>query len=336
MVTLREISEKCGCSVATVSKALNGMPDISEATTSHICSVAAEMGYMPNAAARTLKTNRSRMVGMLMFLRQENVWTHDYFSQIAASIQDVMEQNGYDITPINCNRSGLEGNHLNYCRHRGYDGVILMSAGFDEAELTDLEQGEIPLVTIDYDCPNRSSVLSDNTQGTGELTRYAYMMGHRRIACIHGEDTSVSRTRQESYKEALRELGLPVREEYIRSGYYHDPLSAAEATIQLLSLPQKPTCILYQDDYSYLGCINYLKEKGFMLPENVSVAGYDGIRIADIVSPRLTTFRQDNVGIGREAAKMLLSAMEKPRNFVPRHLVLPGQLIRGETIRSLD
>ena len=118
MVTLKDISAKCKCSVATVSKALNGMPDIGEETARHIRQVATQMGYTPNAAARTLKTNRSHTVGLLMCQRDENIWTHDFFSTVAAGIQEVMEGSGYDVTPINSLRLHTAGELLQYCVYR--------------------------------------------------------------------------------------------------------------------------------------------------------------------------------------------------------------------------
>lgn len=336
MVTLKEIAAQCGCSVATVSKALNKMPDISAKTARRICDMAMEMGYLPNAAARTLKTSRSRTIGLLLFLRGESVWTHDYFAEIAASIQTVMGESGYDITPINCDGASVMGSYLDYCRYRSYDGIIVMSAGFTEKYLLELIDSEIPLVTIDYAFHHRGAVLSDNVQGMRDLVRYVHAKGHRRIAFIHGEDTSVTRNRLASFYTTAEELNVSVPDEYVRPAFYHDPDSSARATRRLLELPQRPTCILYPDDYSYVGGMNELLNQGMRIPEDISVAGYDGIRLAEILRPRLTTLRQDSEGIGRHAARMLLKAIEKPRSFISQHVTLPGRIMEGETVGSID
>lgn len=334
MVTLKDISLRCGCSVATVSKALNGMPDISEATTQHIRQIAEELGYFPNAAARTLKTNRSQTIGLLMSIRLRNVWIHEYFSQITAGIQDVMEDNGYDITPINGNRPSINGSYLSYCRHRAYDGVIIMSAGFDEESLNGLITSEIPVVTIEKTHPGRGAVLSDNTQGMNELVNYAYSKGHRRIAFIHGEDTSITRTRLRSYTAALEELGLENRPDYLQPALYNDPESAYTATLKLLALDTPPSCILYQDDYACVVAMSAMRSRGVALPPDLSYAGYDGVRLSQLVNPQLTTFQQNSCAIGREAARMLLQAIRKGDDFEPRYVTLPGKLLPGETIRE--
>lgn len=335
MITLKDIATRCGCSVATVSKALNGMPDISQDTAKHIREVAQEMGYMPNAAARTLKTNRSRTIGLIMFLKNENVWKHDFFSQIAAGIQGVTEEKGYDITPINAQKLGESNGLLSYCIHRGYDGLIVMSAGFEEKDVQELLSSRIPLVSIDHTFPGRGAVLSDNLQGTRELVRYAYSMGHRRIAFIHGEDTAVTQGRLQSFCAACKELNLQIPADYIKPAIYHNIDSAAEATRQLMALEEPPTCILYQDDYSCIGARNVLEREGNPLPPTVSVAGYDGTRLAELYIPLLTTFRQNGEVIGQEAAHMLLAAIDNPQDNNFRHITIPGSLIIGESIRQI-
>ena len=288
------------------------MPDIGEETARHIRQVATRMGYTPNAAARTLKTNRSQTIGLLMCQRDENIWTHDFFSRVAAGIQEVMEGSGYDVTPINSLRLHTAGELLQYCVYRRYDGII-----------------------IENTFPGRGAVLSDNMQGTGELVRLAYEKGHRKIAFIHGEDTSVTRTRLQSFRAVCSELELSIPEAYLRPALYHDRKSAAREAKALLALEETPTCILFQDDYSCIGGLDLLRRDGVTLPENLSYAGYDGIKLAQLFTPRLTTYRQDISVMGQEAARMLLEAIEKPQDFLPRYVTIPGRLVEGESVRSL-
>ncbi len=335
MVTLKDISAKCKCSVATVSKALNGMPDIGEETARHIRQVATQMGYTPNAAARTLKTNRSQTIGLLMCQRDENIWTHDFFSRVAAGIQEVMEGSGYDVTPINSLRLHTAGELLQYCVYRRYDGIIIMSAGFRQEEMREILESKLPMISIENTFPGRGAVLSDNMQGTGELVRLAYEKGHRKIAFIHGEDTSVTRTRLQSFRAVCSELELSIPEAYLRPALYHDRKSAAREAKALLALEETPTCILFQDDYSCIGGLDLLRRDGVTLPENLSYAGYDGIKLAQLFTPRLTTYRQDISVMGQEAARMLLEAIEKPQDFLPRYVTIPGRLVEGESVRSL-
>ena len=335
MVTLKEIAARCGCSVATVSKALNDMPDISPATASNIRVVAAEMGYLPNAAARALKTSHSKTVGLFTFLRGESVWTHDYFSKIASSIQNVMNASGYDIAPIDSDGKMLMNSYVDYCRYRNYDGLLIISMGKIDERMQDLVNSDIPLVTIDYAFHSHSAVLSDNVQGVRELVKHAYQKGHRRIAFIYGDDNPVTSNRVASFYSICDELGMTVRDEYLIRETYRDPECSARATAKLLSLDVPPTCILYPDDYSYVGGFNELGRQGLKVPDDMSCMGYDGIALSQLLCPRLTTFEQDATALGENAARMLLKAIEKPRSFIPKQITIPGRLIEGESVSDL-
>ncbi len=334
-VTLKDIARHCNVSVATVSKALNNMPDISPAMVKRIQDTAAEMGYFPNATARAMKTGRSKTIGLLFFLRTQSVWTHEYFARIADSIQRFTEEKGYDITPVNCRGESVAGSYLRYCLSRGYDGVVVMSSSFSDPSLMELVDSGIPLVTIDYRFDHRDAVISDNRQGMRDLVRHVHALGHRSIALIHGEDSAVTSERVESFRATCRDLQLDVPAAYVRRAYYHDPPSSAQATRALLRLPNRPTCILYPDDFSYLGGMEELLRQGASIPEDMSCAGYDGIALADALYPRLTTLEQDMNGVGFHAAQMLLDAIEKPKRFAPRHILLSGRLRPGESIRDL-
>ena len=335
MTTLKEIAARCGCSVATVSKALNAMPDISPETAKRIRTIANEMGYIPNAAARTLKTNRSHTIALLLFLRNESVWMHDYFSRVASGIQKVAEAAGYDLTPVTCTRENIRERYVDYCRHRGYDGLIVMSGVFNENELMELINSEIPLVTIDYAFHHRGAVLSDNALGMRDLIRFIHSRGHRRIAYIYGEDSSVSQIRRAAFYDTCQELKLDIPDAYVKRALYRDHESCAQATRELLSLSRRPTCILYPDDYACVGGLNEILNAGLRVPHDISVAGYDGIPLAEMVRPRLTTLRQDAEGVGQNAAKLILKAIESPKSFIPQHISLRGSLVEGETVRDL-
>jgi len=335
MVTMKDVALRCGVSVASVSKALNNMPDISTETAVRIRGMAKELGYYPNAAARELKTNRSRTIGILIFLENTVVWTHEYFTKIIYSIQAQAERSGYDVTIVNSDGANIMGSYLTYCKHRNYDGVIVANPHFTDPALMELINSDLPVVTIDYLFNHRSAVISDNVQGMRELVRYIYEMGHRRIAYIHGEDTMVTRNRIASFYKTCEDLGVDVPQEYVKAAHYHDPKSSIEATRELLALRKPPTCILYPDDFSCIVGLNEMERQGLRIPEDISVAGYDGIYLSEVLHPRLTTLIQDTDGIGSQVIRMLLRAIEKPKSFIPKHVVLPGTVRVGETVKAI-
>lgn len=331
MVTLKDIAVRCGLSAATVSKALNGMPDVGAETAARIRDLASRLGYRPNSAARSMKTGRSMMIGMLLFLQGESVWSHCYFSRVADSVHRELEKNGYALTPVNNNAPSTMGSYLNYCRHRNYDGVIVMSNDYTEPTLMELIDSDFPLVTFDYAFAHRSAVLSDNICGMRDLVRYVYRMGYTKIAFIHGEKTPVTIDRIESFRHTCARLKLRIPEEYILQARYHDPKSSYEATERLLKLPDPPTCICYPDDFSYSGGRNAILNRGLRIPEDVSATGYDGTSIIELYRPTLTSFQQDCAGLGFQAARLLLESIQHPAHE-PEHVLLKGKLLERATV----
>lgn len=336
MVTIADISKACGVSRATVSKALNGASDVSQETARRIRETAKAMGYLPNAAARSLKLRRSYNIGVLFSDKTGGGISHEYFSMILESVKAQAESQGYDITFISKNLGGMHMDYYEHAKYRSCDGVVIASADFQDPDIIRLATSEIPTVTLDYSFDSRSSVLSDNVKGMESLVRYVYSMGHRRIALIHGEMTSVTQKRLASFKKTCAELGLQIPPEYIRMAVYHDPRSSGLQTRELLKLPEQPTCIFYPDDLSFLGGMSELEKHGISIPDGMSVVGYDGIPLSQVLRPRLTTYQQGAESMGKEAAKMLIDEIEHPDTWLPQQITVEGELLEGSTVKRID
>ena len=162
MVSLKNIAEKCGVSTATVSKALNDHRDIGEETKNRIRRTAEEMGYFPNAAARALKTNRSYNVGVLFEEEAGRGLTHEYFSGVLNGFKVQVEKQGYDVTFINTSFEKRAMSYYKHCRYRNLDGVAIVCADYNEPDVMELMNSDLPVVTIDYvhhNCRDRKSVV---------------------------------------------------------------------------------------------------------------------------------------------------------------------------------
>lgn len=337
MPSLKDIAAVCGVSVATVSKALSDQKDIGEVTKKRVRQAAKEMGYLPNAAAQALKTNRSYNIGVLFVDDDQSGLTHDYFNHVLDSFKKTVEQQGYDITFINSNRSGkTKMSFLEHARYRGFDGVIIACIDFGKPEVQELIDSEIPLVTIDKLFKNRIAVLSDNIEGMESLVKYAYSMGHRKIAYISGAESAVTKARLESFYRTAETLGLKIPDKYVRQAEYRSTKHCYSLTKELLALPDPPTCILYPDDFASLGGIDAITDMGLSIPGDISIAGYDGIRIGRHIKPRLTTFRQDTEEVGRVAAEALVGLIERPKSAIVRPLIVRGLLYEGESVGRLQ
>lgn len=336
MVSMKDIAAACNVSVATVSKALNNHSDIGEETRQLVKQKAKEMGYHPNFSARALKTNRSYNLGVLFVDEARSGLTHDYFSHVLESFKVTAENSGYDITFLN--NSKLRKDKMSYLEHslyRSMDGVVIACVDFNDAEVVELLQSQLPVVTIDYLFNGRISVISDNVRGMRDLMNYIFSMGHKRIAYIHGADSAVTGSRVASFYKCMEDEGIEVRDEYIREAQYRDSLMAGEVTNELLDLKEPPTCIMYPDDYSAIGGMNAIKNRGLRIPEDISIAGYDGIPIATQLNPPLTTLHQDTEKIGRLAAEKLVALIEKPKSTIIGQEIVRGELLTGATVKKI-
>ena len=335
MVTLKDIARECKVSFSTVSKALKGSPEISIETTDFIKKKAQEMGYHPNIAARSLRTNRTYDIGVIFEDKTGAGFQHQYFATIISGIQKVAFQKGYEMTFV----GGDSTKNYDYYSHalaRNYDGLAILSCDFTSSGITGLVKSEIPTVTLDYFYDlDHAAVMSDYTAGINELLEYVISMGHKKIAMIHGEKTWVTDERIQAFNKVCKAHGIDVPAEYFAEGLYHDPVTSSAATEVFLSLPEPPTCIFYPDDYAALGGIRELTSRGLTPGKDISIVGYDGIALTSMMIPPLTTYEQNGETIGRVIAEALINKIENPENFEPKKEMITGRLIKGGTVVKL-
>lgn len=335
MATIRDISLKCGVSVSTVSKALNGYQDIGDATKQRILKIASEMGYYPDSNARALKLKKTYNIGVLFSTLSGHGLRNEYFAHILASLREYAANRGYDITFIEHNIGNRKMTYLEHCRYRNFDGVCIICAEFSDVEVHEIIQSNFPVVIVDHTFNDAISILSDNIEGMRKLTKYIIEQGHKKIAYIHGNKSSVTHNRLVSFYSVLREHNIVIPEEYVVEGVYRSSEEAERVTQTLLDLDDPPTCIIASDDYAALGVMNAIRRNGFHIPEDISVAGYDGISVSQALEPKLTTVVQDTDKIGAEAAKQLINLIEKPMATSLENIYLKVQLAKGGSVLKL-
>ena len=213
--------------------------------------------------------------------------------------------------------------------------MVLACIDFADPEVIELVQSSIPVVTIDYLFNNRIAIMSDNVTGMKELLEYIYSRGHRKIAYIHGAMSAVTSGRLSSFYRTAERLGLQIPDEYIREAAYRDTATTYRMTNELLDLPDPPTCIIYPDDFASFGGINAIRERGLRIPEDISVAGYDGIQFARQLEPKLTTVQQDTEQIGCLAARELISLIERPKTTIIEQVIVPGKVVEGKSVAQI-
>ena len=335
MVSLKDISARCGVSVATVSKALNDHKDVSTATKERIIKAAKEMGYFPNSQARALKTNRTFNLGVMFTDEAGRGLTHEFFAKVLNSFKTEAEKLGYDITFINKNIGGRPMSTYEHCKYRNVDGIAMICTDFTDPDVYEVVNGDLPLVTIDHVFECRSAVVSNNESGIEELVDHVYSRGHRSIAFIQGKRSAVMEKRLNGFVRACLNRGIEVEPEFMLTGEYHSPQMTYELTKKLLSSGKRPTCIFMPDDYSAIGGYNAIKDCGLRIPEDISVVGYDGIAYSEFLSPQLTSYKQDTEVIGSVAARKLISHIESPATTLTEVITVDGSIQTGASVAHL-
>lgn len=337
MVSIKDIASACGVSIATVSKALNNHKDVSESTKAMIRETAKKMGYLPNSQARALKTNRTYNLGVLFAERAQSGLTHSHFAAVLNGFKNEAEANGYDITFIS---HGIGSNKMTYYEHcvcRNVDGVVIVCVDdFEDDSIAELLNSSVPAVTIDYRYKGKPAVISNNALGMKTIVEYVYGRGHRKIAYIYGEDSRVTAERVNSYRDTLKSLNIEFRSDYLLHGVYHDAETTGKLAAELVRLDDPPTCIILPDDFSAVGAMTAFEKLGMSVPDDISIAGYDGILLSKVLHPRLTTFEQDTNRIGAEAARQLIALIRKEISEDAPAVIVDGCFIEGSSVKDIN
>jgi LacI family transcriptional regulator len=335
-VTIRELARLSGVSVGTVSRALNGYPDVSATTRARVTELARQLEYTPTAAARALVNQRSYLIGVFLETGEGHPdLQHPFFHGVLVGLKETIGRAGYDLLLFAREGSpdGEPDSLLKRSRHQNVDGVVLMGVDPDDPEVLALLRSEIPCLGVDVELSGAGAthVISDNIAGSALAVGHLADLGHERIATITGMlDTHPGRDRLRGYREELQRRGLPYREDYVVAGDYYFE-SGAAGVGELLALPEPPTAVFAASDLMAMGAIRAASDAGLELPGELSIVGFDDIAFAEHTTPPLTTLRQDSQGLGAAAGEALIRRVEDADGPPPAQ-TLPVELrARGTT-----
>jgi DNA-binding LacI/PurR family transcriptional regulator len=337
-MTSSAVARRAGVSRTTVSFVLNGVLDkgISEQTRRRVLAAAQELGYAPNAAARTLAGGATGTVAVVI-PRAAHLYVDAFLAQLVASINEQCHLNGLKLL-IESTEDGQRepGHFLQLVRSRSIDGLIVAHLRTSEHEhLRRLRDQGIPLVVLGCGLPDteRYCTIGDNTWMSATLAvNHLLGLGHRQIAFVNyasPEYHSVS-NRERGWRHALAERGVAIDPAWVS---YADisPQSGYVATRELLSRRVKFSALFAGNDTIAFGALRALDEAGMRVPHDVAVVGYDDIPLAAFASPPLTTMRSDPAGQGKQAVQALLSQMNRKTPGTQMHEERPASLVIRES-----
>lgn len=323
--TIEDVALAAGVSVATVSRALRGLPNVADSTRLRVQEIAVDLNYRADPAASRLATGRSRSVAVAVPLL--NGW---YFAHVVAGAEAVLTESGYDTIVIGL---GTKGTNLDLldgsdALHRRADGLIVVDVAPSDDELAALRSRELEVVAVGPALDGIASVGIDD-EAVGDLgTTHLLELGHRRIGLIRGERTdpyhfTVPHRRQRGYERAHERCGVPVDHGLFASGNFtiQGGYESAEA---LLDRDDPPTALFALSDEMAFGAIQAIHDRGLSIPEDVSVVGVDDHDVAAVVG--LTTVHQDVDQHGARAARLMIDqlagiAVDRSRHNDPIRLV---------------
>jgi LacI family transcriptional regulator len=335
----KTIANTLGYSISTVSRVLSGKYEkyrISDETANLILKTAEDLGYVPDELARSLKTNKSNTIGLII----PDI-ANPHFASIAKIIENEARKSGYSIVLSDSQESSEgESESIHLLKSRRVDGIIICPVGSNSTDLKRIIELNIPLVVADrtikgLKCP---FVVSDNYRGALEAVRHLVQMNHRSIACIQGKtDTSVNDERVRGFRDAHVESSIPLDEKLIvgdnfgkRNGYIWTKI--------ILKRNPRPTAILGLSNLISLGAIKAIYENGLSIPEDISLICFDEQPYSAYMRTPMTTIAQQTNEIGQIAFNLLISKINDVSHGDKNEdgVIIPTELIVRDSVLKLD
>jgi len=336
MANIRDVAQRAGVAIGTVSATLNESASVSEETRKRVWAAVEAVGYAPNAIARSLRLGKSRLIGLAI----ADI-TNPFCSSMVRTMEKAALAAGYSI--IMCNTDDDDKRELAVLaqlRSQHVAGIVLMPVGrgADYSRLLDARNLP-PIVTIDHKVPGlaRDFVGVDNRAAARMLTQYLLRLGHRRIAMITGTAGFwTAEERLAAFVETMEAAGAPVDPGLVVAGNYRGD-AAYEATKSLMMRADRPTAIIGANNMTALGALQAILDLGFRCPADASLAGIDDVPWSGLVRPRVTTSAQPIAEIAKAAIACLLERMSNgaEAHLPPRDIVFQPQFLAGDSCASL-
>lgn len=327
---IEQIASLAQVSPATVSRVLNNYPHVRPAVRDRVLQVIREHNYAPHAAARSLASSRSNIIGLFIPRSANVIFSDPFFPKVIQGITEICNSLGYYLM-LSMVSSKVEQNfYKNLLRGRHFDGTIALASDVDDPILPLLMKDRTPMVLVGNHpyFQDFATVDVDNREGVREVVNHLIGLGHRRIGMVTGPlQAMVSMERRDGYKQAILEAGLPLHNELIIEGDFTEEGGRA-AMAQLLSRDPQPTAAFISSDTMAIGALRAIREAGLRVPEDIALASFDDMPIASYVNPTLTTVRQPMFELGATAAKLLVGMIEGGQPTISRTILPTTMIVR--------
>lgn len=327
MTTIKKVAELAQVSTATVSHVINQTRFVSEETKARVLKTMEELNYIPNPAAQSLRSQKTKTIGLLIPILEDES-NNIFFMRVARGVEHIIRKKGYHIMLGNTNESlDYEVEQIKYFQSRQVDGLIIASTAGSHENLAEVFDEECPVVFIDRkpEGIRGDFVLNNGFQGSYDAVKMMIDKGHRKIGLLSGTlNLSPAQERLEGYRKALVDHGIPYDENLILVGESSFD-NGYDMTRRLLE-QSDITALFVASNAISLGSISYIQEKGIEVPEDLAIIGFDNYDWGAVSNPPLSVIQQSAYELGVKAAEVLLKKIRKPSNRYKEYR-LPTQLI---------
>lgn len=333
IVTMREVAERAGVSVTTVSHVINNSRPVNQHTRDRVEEAMRTLGYQPNVLARSLRRGVTHTIGIIL-----PDSTNPYFAEVVRGIEDTSFDQGYSVILCNSdNDLDKEHHYTNVLVEKQVDGIIFVAAGLSSENINTLQARGVPLVLVDRQVPEVrvDNVLADNQHGGWLATKHLIELGHRIIGCIAGpKGVRLSSQRINGYRQAMESADISIDPYMIVEGDFQYQ-GGYEGAAVLFNQASPPTAIFACNDLMAIGAYRFAHENNLKIPEQLSIVGFDNVRLSAYTNPPLTTIHQSKHEMGSRAARLLIERFAD-QELEPRQEILATNLvIRGSTASIL-
>ncbi|WP_431946098.1 LacI family DNA-binding transcriptional regulator [Actinacidiphila sp. bgisy167] len=310
MASIKDVASRAGVSVATVSRVLNDHPSVRPDTRTRVLAAVAELGYRPNAVARSLRTDQTHTLGLVI-----SDVLNPFFTELARSVEDEARALGYSVIIGNADeRPEQQDHHIRTLLDRRIDGLLVSPTDGGSPLIQDAVRSGTPMVFVDRWIPGIGQdvpvVRTDGCDAVRDLVAHLHGLGHRRLAIIAGPAaTTTGRERVQAFRQALAGFGLPLPDEYIGQGDFQAD-SGRRATARFLDLPVPPEVVFAADNLMALGAMDEIRARGMRVPDDIALAAFDDIPWFLHTDPPITAIAQPTGELGRAAVRSLIDRVE--------------------------
>lgn len=335
-VTMQDIANETGLSSASVSYVLNGKEGVSEQRRKLVMDAVKKLGYVSNYAARSLAMNSSKLIGVCSPQTEEEnrlMFDNPFYSELMNNIEYECRLRGYHVI---ISGSDVDESYMNLAQKRSLDGIIIIGS-YSQEFYKEFQNSNFPVVLVDtyFDSDEFSNVRINDEEGGYIATKYLLKYGHKNVAFVSGTitDCGVTQRRFEGYKRALSEFNIEFNSDYVYPSSVSFE-SGREQAKKIITKNKDITAIMCTADVIAVGVSKQLSDMGVKIPDDISIIGFDNLKISKYTSPSITTVSQNIEEKGKVAVEMILSQIEKDEK-IGKTVVLPVEIIERKSVKRL-